>query len=125
MLTEVHVNAREWLASQRYARDIMSDVAAKRNAPGRPHLQGASAARECSGSAMELGTGTGWMQGLATFMPARGTRPALGRRHIRGTDPAADERPFARDLWLHDGVSSWATLTTLRHGPRRPAEAAA
>ncbi|MGY0062191.1 helix-turn-helix domain-containing protein [Streptomyces sp. LZ34] len=30
VLTEVNVNAPEWLASQRYARDILSDVVAKR-----------------------------------------------------------------------------------------------
>lgn len=106
---------------------------------------------------------TGWMQGLAMFMPARGTRPALGWRQIHGDAPTADERPFERDLrplredahllfavrvhlpdvqvttgvdddgvnvWLHDSVCSWATLTTLpdgqaiayQGGPRRLAD---
>ncbi|MFI0765220.1 methyltransferase domain-containing protein [Streptomyces sp. NPDC021218] len=40
----------------------------------------------------------GWMQGLAMFMPARGTPPASRWPHVRGTGPADDERPFARDL---------------------------
>ncbi|WP_230993550.1 hypothetical protein [Streptomyces endocoffeicus] len=40
----------------------------------------------------------GWMRGLATFMPARGAPPASGWLHVRGTGPADDERPFARDL---------------------------
>ncbi|GAA1111878.1 methyltransferase domain-containing protein [Streptomyces javensis] len=105
----------------------------------------------------------GWVQGLAAFMPARGTPPASSWPHVRGTGPADDERPFARDLrplkddahllfvlrihlpdvqistgmddegvnvWIHDGVASWATLTTLadgeavayQGGPRRLAD---
>ncbi|MFF4484541.1 hypothetical protein ACFY1A_47380 [Streptomyces sp. NPDC001520] len=91
----------------------------------------------------------GWMQGLAMFMPARGTPPSSSWLQVRGTGPADDERPFARDLhpltdnahllfalrihlpdvqistgvdddgvnvWIHDGVASWATLTTLADG---------
>ncbi|MEU7246492.1 protein-L-isoaspartate O-methyltransferase, partial [Streptomyces sparsogenes] len=106
---------------------------------------------------------TGWMQGLAMFMPARGARPALGWRQIHGAGPPDDQRPFGRNLdplredahllfalrvhlpdvqvttgvdddgvnvWLHDGISSWATLTTLpggqaiayQGGPRRLAD---
>jgi protein-L-isoaspartate O-methyltransferase len=108
---------------------------------------------------------TGWMQGLAQFMPARGTIPGPGRgfRQVRGDGPAQDERLITRDLrplrddphlrfalrvavpdvqittavdddglnaWLHDGVSSWATLSALgggrtvahQGGPRRLAD---
>ncbi|MEE1927421.1 methyltransferase domain-containing protein [Streptomyces sp. TRM 70351] len=86
---------------------------------------------------------TGWMQGLAMFMSARGAAPALGWRQVRGDAPPRRERRLTRDLrplrdsadllfavrvvlpdvqvltrtegdqvtvWLHDGVSSWATL---------------
>lgn len=45
---------------------------------------------------------SGWVQGLAQFMPARGTSVTGGGgpdfRHVRGTGPAADERSVARDL---------------------------
>ncbi|MFJ6213889.1 methyltransferase domain-containing protein [Streptomyces sp. NPDC092296] len=89
---------------------------------------------------------TGWVQGLAQFMPARGTgRPLPDFRTVRGDGPAQAERPLHRDLgplrddahlrfalrvalprlrittdgesaWLHDGTS-WATLSAL--GPGR------
>jgi len=107
---------------------------------------------------------SGWVQGLARFMPARGTAtPARAFAQIRGSAPAEDERAFVRDLtplrddqhllfalrvalpelhvttatdadgvnaWLHDGLSSWATLSatpsgrTIAHqgGPRRLAD---
>ncbi len=105
----------------------------------------------------------GWVQGLAQFMPARGTVQGRGGPDVRGSGPADRERPFTRDLrplhsdphlkfalrvelpdveihtavdedgvnvWLHDGVSSWATLSalgdgrTVAHegGPRRLAD---
>ncbi|MEV6393432.1 methyltransferase domain-containing protein [Streptomyces sp. NPDC051907] len=41
---------------------------------------------------------TGWIQGLAQFMPARGTRADLDFSQVRGTDPADDERPYQRDI---------------------------
>ncbi|MCW2872365.1 methyltransferase domain-containing protein [Actinacidiphila oryziradicis] len=104
---------------------------------------------------------TGWVQGLAQFMPARGTDPGRDFRQVRGSGPAQDERPVTRELWslrddphlrfalrvalsdvhimtaadglsawLHDGTSSWATLSALgggrtvahQGGPRRLAD---
>jgi protein-L-isoaspartate O-methyltransferase len=106
---------------------------------------------------------TGWVQGLAQFMPARGSDPGWGFRQVRGDEPAQGERPFSRDIrpisddahlrfalrvllpevriatvtaedgptvWLHDGETSWATLSTVdgthptvcQGGPRRLAE---
>ncbi|MFH8573793.1 methyltransferase domain-containing protein [Streptomyces sp. NPDC017993] len=106
---------------------------------------------------------TGWVQGLAQFMPARGTEAGRDFGQVRGTGPADHERPVLRDLeplrddwhlrfalrvalpelqvtaavdddglnaWLHDGVTSWATLSaqgdgkTVAHqgGPRRLAD---
>lgn len=106
---------------------------------------------------------TGWMQGLAQFMPSRDeARPGRGFWQVRGDGPAQDERPFERDLKLlvnghlqfalrvalpdvrvttettetgivarlHDGASSWASLSaladgeTIAHqaGPRRLAD---
>jgi hypothetical protein len=41
---------------------------------------------------------SGRMQGLAMFMPARGTPPALGWRQVRGTAPPRQERPWTRDI---------------------------
>ncbi|WTR19263.1 methyltransferase domain-containing protein [Streptomyces sp. NBC_00138] len=43
---------------------------------------------------------TGWMQGLAQFMPARGTErgPVRGFTQVRGSGAAEDERPVERDL---------------------------
>jgi protein-L-isoaspartate O-methyltransferase len=41
---------------------------------------------------------TGWVRGLAQFMPARGTPAAPDFAHVRGTGPAKDVRPFPRDL---------------------------
>ncbi|MEU1630847.1 methyltransferase domain-containing protein [Streptomyces sp. NPDC020096] len=92
---------------------------------------------------------TGWAQGLAQFMPARGTDPGRDGAQVRGNGPADHERPIAKDLhplrenahlkfalrvalpdvqittavdddgvnaWLHDGASSWATLSALGGG---------
>ncbi|MET8680033.1 methyltransferase domain-containing protein [Streptomyces sp. NPDC004647] len=42
------------------------------------------------------GSATGWVQGLAQFMPARGTEPGQNFGQVRGTGPAGDERPFVR-----------------------------
>ncbi|MGA5135363.1 methyltransferase domain-containing protein [Streptomyces olivoreticuli] len=109
---------------------------------------------------------TGWMQGLAAFMPSRTTADARrGWRQVRGDQPAEGERAvafaperlrdgnvlfilrvclpdvevFARTdddgtvtAFLHDGRSSWATITpggggaALAHqgGPRRLADEA-
>ncbi|GAB2582538.1 methyltransferase domain-containing protein [Streptomyces capparidis] len=39
---------------------------------------------------------TGWVQGLAQFMPARGTE-APTRQQARAAHPAAERRPFTRD----------------------------
>ncbi|MGP4001722.1 methyltransferase domain-containing protein [Streptomyces sp. 8N706] len=43
---------------------------------------------------------SGWVQGLAAFMPARGTGTGPGRdfRQVRGSAEAAQERPITRDL---------------------------
>ncbi|MDJ0342832.1 methyltransferase domain-containing protein [Streptomyces sp. H10-C2] len=41
---------------------------------------------------------TGWMQGLAMFMSARGTAPARRHREVRDGVPPAGQRPFQRDL---------------------------
>jgi protein-L-isoaspartate(D-aspartate) O-methyltransferase len=41
---------------------------------------------------------TGWVRGLAQFMPARGTPTAPAFAHVRGTGPADSVRPFPRDL---------------------------
>ncbi|WP_405656953.1 protein-L-isoaspartate O-methyltransferase [Streptomyces sp. RK9] len=42
---------------------------------------------------------TGWVQGLAQFMPARGTEVAEpGFLQVRGSGDSDDERPFLRDL---------------------------
>lgn len=106
---------------------------------------------------------TGWIQGLAQFMPARGADPGRHWRQVRGDGPPEEERPFHRDVrllrddahllfalrvalpdvrvttaadgeganaWLHDGVSSWATLAApgdggaraYQGGPRRLAD---
>jgi protein-L-isoaspartate(D-aspartate) O-methyltransferase len=92
---------------------------------------------------------SGWVQGLAQFMPARGTDTGRDWQQTRGTDPAESERAIARDLaslrddlhlqfalrvqlpdvqittavdddginaWLHDGASSWATLSATSGG---------
>jgi protein-L-isoaspartate(D-aspartate) O-methyltransferase len=40
----------------------------------------------------------GWVQGLAQFMPARGTQPTLDYGTVRGTGPADTERTLTRDL---------------------------
>lgn len=105
---------------------------------------------------------SGWMQGLAQFMPSRGTSQGLPWDQVRGDDAPETNGSFARDLrhlhadvsllfalrvvlpdvrilttagdgvtaWLHDGHSSWATLTApesgapmvYQGGPRRLAE---
>ncbi|MCS0637782.1 methyltransferase domain-containing protein [Streptomyces sp. LP05-1] len=122
---------------------------------------------------------SGWVQGLAAFMPARGTGGDRSWRRVRGDGPSEDERPFTRDVrrlaadsgnsgtsadgadsdaavhlgfalrvalpevrittaadedgmnaWLHDGDSSWATLSAVgggrtvadQGGPRRLAD---
>ncbi|MFH0246202.1 methyltransferase domain-containing protein [Streptomyces sp. HK10] len=89
---------------------------------------------------------SGWVQGLAQFMPARGTDPGAPFHHVRDRQPPDIEGPFPRALgpltgperghllfalrvllpdihvtagagqagtvvWLHDGHTSWATLT--------------
>ncbi|WP_039938909.1 methyltransferase domain-containing protein [Streptomyces himastatinicus] len=41
---------------------------------------------------------SGWVQGLATFMPARGTDPGRPFEEVREAAAYADERPFTRDL---------------------------
>ncbi|MGW7005102.1 methyltransferase domain-containing protein [Streptomyces sp. NPDC054933] len=41
---------------------------------------------------------TGWVQGLAQFMPARDTNSGHGFRQVRGKGPVEDEQPVARDL---------------------------
>ncbi|MFE3251320.1 methyltransferase domain-containing protein [Streptomyces sp. NPDC059209] len=41
---------------------------------------------------------TGWVQGLALFMPARGTPARLGWREVRGDGPAEDESTHALDV---------------------------
>ncbi|MFD7501173.1 methyltransferase domain-containing protein [Streptomyces sp. NPDC059850] len=41
---------------------------------------------------------SGWVQGLATFMPARGTDLGRDFQQVREAAPYADERPFTRDL---------------------------
>ncbi|KAB7835514.1 protein-L-isoaspartate O-methyltransferase [Streptomyces mobaraensis] len=100
---------------------------------------------------------TGWMQGLATFMPSR-TAPEVRRswRQVRGDDgPADDEHRLALSPvrlgdgnalfvlrvclpdvevftrteddravtgFLHDGRSSWATLTSCGDGAARAAQ---
>ncbi|MFI1203451.1 protein-L-isoaspartate O-methyltransferase [Streptomyces sp. NPDC020883] len=43
---------------------------------------------------------TGWMQGLATFMPARGIGQGVAWEHAHDAQPLAEEGPFARDLGL-------------------------
>jgi len=49
------------------------------------------------------GSATGWVQGLAQFMPAHGTTAETGFEDVRGTVPADDERGVERDLRpLHD-----------------------
>ncbi|MBL1100866.1 methyltransferase domain-containing protein [Streptomyces coffeae] len=106
---------------------------------------------------------SGWVQGLATFMPARGTGPGRDFAEVRGDGPPTDERPVTRDIaplrddwhllfalrvalpdvrittaidedgvntWLHDGITSWATLAAtgdggtiaFQGGPRRLAD---
>ncbi|WP_234357032.1 methyltransferase domain-containing protein [Streptomyces sp. NBRC 110028] len=40
---------------------------------------------------------SGWVQGLATFMPARGTDLGRPFERVRGAAPGEDERPFTRD----------------------------
>ncbi len=48
---------------------------------------------------------TGWVQGLATFMPGRGAVPARSWHEVRGSGPAPARRPAARDPGpLHDDV---------------------
>ncbi|MDT0447032.1 methyltransferase domain-containing protein [Streptomyces johnsoniae] len=45
----------------------------------------------------------GWIQGLATFMPGRGAAPARSWRDVRGSAPAPEQSPAARDPRpLHD-----------------------
>lgn len=41
---------------------------------------------------------SGWIQGLAQFMSARGTDPGRDFGQVRGSGPAEDDRPVARDL---------------------------
>lgn len=41
---------------------------------------------------------TGWMQGLAQFMPARGADPSLSWHEVRGNGPPQEQRPLNRDL---------------------------
>lgn len=82
---------------------------------------------------------SGWIQGLAQFMPARDTTPARTWQQVRDAHPDARRRPIEADLrtihdnahllmalrvalpdvrittaageaWAHDGVSSWAHL---------------
>ncbi|MET9512027.1 methyltransferase domain-containing protein [Streptomyces flavidovirens] len=106
---------------------------------------------------------SGWMQGLAAFMPPRGLLLGRSFQQVRGDWPSQDERSFEKDVsllaenvhlrfalrvalpeleittaadedgmnaWLHDGVSSWATLSALgggrtvadQGGPRRLAD---
>ncbi|WP_051718136.1 methyltransferase domain-containing protein [Streptomyces megasporus] len=107
---------------------------------------------------------SGWVQGLAQFMPTRGVHPGRDWKQIRSAGlPEHADRPFVRDIqrlhqdvhllfalrvalpevhirtaardggayaWLHDGDSSWATLTlrddekavACQGGPRRLAE---
>lgn len=40
-------------------------------------------------------------------MPARGTRPALGRRQIHGDGPPDDQRPFGRETASRRGRPAW------------------
>ncbi|OEJ29920.1 protein-L-isoaspartate O-methyltransferase [Streptomyces agglomeratus] len=106
---------------------------------------------------------SGWMQGLAAFMPPRHLLVGRSFAQVRGDGPSQDEGPFEKDVclladnvhlrfalrvalpeveittavdedgmnaWLHDGVSSWATLSALgggrtiadQGGPRRLAD---
>ncbi|GGR08403.1 methyltransferase domain-containing protein [Kitasatospora griseola] len=110
-------------------------------------------------------TATGWLQGLAQFMPDRTSTavgaPARGFADIRRGTPPGPERRIDRDpaeledwdllfhlrvalpdirvetavdedgvsAWIHDGVSSWATLSSTpdgvfvhQGGPRRLAD---
>jgi protein-L-isoaspartate O-methyltransferase len=49
--------------------------------------------------AADGGSAGGWFQGLAQFMPARGTGTASrGFAQVRGSGPAEDERPVVRDI---------------------------
>ncbi|AWN24832.1 protein-L-isoaspartate O-methyltransferase [Streptomyces sp. NEAU-S7GS2] len=49
---------------------------------------------------------TGWVQGLATFMPARGTDQGLTWEQVRQAQLRPEEGPFARDLGvLHQDAS--------------------
>jgi SAM-dependent methyltransferase len=41
---------------------------------------------------------SGWMQGLATFMPARGSDPERAWWQVRGEDPPREERPVKGDM---------------------------
>ncbi|MFF9785753.1 protein-L-isoaspartate O-methyltransferase [Streptomyces nigrescens] len=41
---------------------------------------------------------SGWVQGLATFMPARGTSQGMEWDQVRGGRPPVAEEPFARDV---------------------------
>ncbi|WP_340559750.1 methyltransferase domain-containing protein [Streptomyces sp. GSL17-111] len=41
---------------------------------------------------------TGWVQGLATFMPARGTPPGADWWHVHDARPHGTERPFRHDV---------------------------
>lgn len=62
--------------------------------------------------AADGGSASGWMQGLAQFMPAQGTGPGADFAHVRGTAPADDERTVGRDLRpLH---SDWHLRFALR-----------
>ncbi|MEU0807418.1 protein-L-isoaspartate O-methyltransferase [Streptomyces sp. NPDC005970] len=44
------------------------------------------------------GSATGWVQGLAMFMPSRGSEAGLGWSEVRGDGPPQDERLVAREL---------------------------
>ncbi|MBP2400789.1 protein-L-isoaspartate O-methyltransferase [Streptomyces syringium] len=105
-------------------------------------------------------TATGWMQGLAAFMPSRTATSRRGWAQVRGDQAPDEEQPFTSDLsplrepdvlfavrvalpdvavitrpgesgigvdtWLHDGRTSWASITApgggiptaYRGGPR-------
>ncbi|MFE0190716.1 protein-L-isoaspartate O-methyltransferase [Streptomyces sp. NPDC058989] len=57
----------------------------------------------------------GWVQGLATFMPARGVSQGLAWEQVREGQPLAAEGPFGRDLaQLHEDASLLFALRVIR-----------
>jgi protein-L-isoaspartate(D-aspartate) O-methyltransferase len=57
---------------------------------------------------------TGWIQGLAQFMPARGTDQGAPFHHVRDRQPADSERPFPRLLGPLTGPERGHLLFALR-----------